>query len=123
MLMTLTNGMRYRLYFRYHHTQSVMIKRYNGKIDYNESEIRIVKEPVVTECFLQLTEDDDPYPFDPAYSYRGISAKSPEDAPNKEVARCAAISHMAKTLSCKDAVLVWEAYYGRLKGNEGHAST
>ena len=115
MRLTLTNGLEYRLYFRHYHTQSVMIKKHRGKIDYNESEIRTVKEPVATECFLSAIDDEED-PFAPAYSYRGISVKSPEDVPNREIARVAAIKHMTSAMSCGDTLLVWDAYYDRKNG-------
>jgi len=115
MRVTLTNGFEYRLYFRYHHVQSVLVKRLdNGKIDYNDSEIRTVKEPVVTEVFLSaVTLDDDDDIFGPAFHYRGIAIKSPEDVPNREIARVAAIRHMTNAMSRSDAARVWDAYFSR----------
>ena len=113
MLVTLTSGNEYRLYFRHYHTQSVLIKRdRKGKIDHNSAEIRTIKELVATECILQdINSEDDP--FGPIVTARGIAIKSPGDVANKSRARIAAIKHMVSQLSIMDASLVWDTYFSR----------
>ena len=113
MLVTLTSGNEYRLYFRHYHTQSVLIKRdRKGKIDHNIAEIRTIKELVATECILQdINSEDDP--FGPIVTARGIAIKSPGDVANKSRARIAAIKHMVSQLSIMDASLVWDTYFSR----------
>jgi len=121
MLVKLNDGCDYRLYFRHYHTQSVLIKKHQGKIDYNDSEIRTIKELVATECFLSILADEDDL-FAPAYSFRGISIKSPEDAPNREAARVAAIRHMTEELTDDNTARVWEAYHGRFSNKAQDAN-
>lgn len=105
MKVTLSNGQSYSLGFRHHYYQdhTLIGDKYWG-------EIKSIKIPIMTECYLREFNED---PKKVVIVARGIARLKPGENPDKRVARQYAITHMTNLLCGRDKEIVLHAYDNR----------
>ena len=109
MHITLSDGLKYRLFFRHHYESKVFVVLPATSDDVSKASIKAVKQPVVTECLIKRDEGNGAL-IDVGC---GVAMKNPIDNPNKEIARQVSLSRAIEDFTKEDREIIMYEYNNR----------